>query len=81
MQKYVDAAFKLYSGDKPFGIFVNKIEKNVAEMNRIADSIVQIFKDNKIENFDSLPKSKEDKQKFAKLFNAFFNFLELLVLS
>lgn len=76
MEKYVEAAFKLYSGDKPFGIFVNKIEKNVAEMNRIADSIVQIFKDNKIENFDSLPKSKEDKQKFAKLFNEYNKYLD-----
>ncbi|MBR1721625.1 MAG: hypothetical protein IJ727_03945, partial [Treponema sp.] len=76
MQKYVDAAFKLYSGDKPFGIFVNKIEQNVAEMNRIAESIEQIFKDNKIENFDSLPKSKEDKQKFAKLFNEYNKYLD-----
>lgn len=76
MQKYVDSAFKLYSGDKPFGIFVNKIEKNVAEMNRIAESIEQIFKDNKIENFDSLPKSKEDKQKFAKLFNEYNKYLD-----
>ena len=76
MEKYIEAAFKLYSGDKPFGIFVNKIEKNVAEMNRIADSIVQIFKDNKIENFDSLPKSKEDKQKFAKLFNEYNKYLD-----
>lgn len=76
MQKYVDSAFRLYSGDKPFGIFVNKIEKNVAEMNRIAESIEQIFKDNKIENFDSLPKSKEDKQKFAKLFNEYNKYLD-----
>lgn len=76
MEKYIEAAFKLYSGDKPFGIFVNKIEKNVAEMNRIADSIVQIFKDNKIENFDSLPKSKENKQKFAKLFNEYNKYLD-----
>lgn len=76
MEKYIEAAFKLYSGDKPFGIFVNKIEKNVAEMNRIADSIAQIFKDNKIENFDSLPKSKEDKQKFAKLFNEYNKYLD-----
>lgn len=76
MEKYIEAAFKLYSGDKPFGIFVNKIEKNVVEMNRIAYSIVQIFKDNKIENFDSLPKSKEDKQKFAKLFNEYNKYLD-----
>lgn len=76
MEKYIEVAFKLYSGDKPFGIFVNKIEKNVAEMNHIAESIEQIFKDNKIENFDSLPKAKEDKQKFAKLFNEYNKYLD-----
>lgn len=76
MQKNIDAAFKLYSGDKPFGIFVNKIEANVAEMNRIAESIKQIFVENKIENYESLPASKEDKQKFAKLFNEFNKYLD-----
>ena len=76
MEKYVEDAFKLYSGDKPFGIFVNKIEKNVAEMNRIAQSIMQIFEDNKIENFENLPTSKEDKQKFAKLFNDYNKYLD-----
>ncbi|MGN0740504.1 MAG: HsdR family type I site-specific deoxyribonuclease [Treponema sp.] len=76
MEKNIEAAFRLYSGDKPFGIFVYKVERNVAEMNRIADSIKQIFKDNKIENFESLPASKEDRQKFAKLFNEYNKYLD-----
>ena len=76
MKNNIDAAFKLYSGDKPLGLFVNNIEKNVAEMNRIADSIKQIFDDNKIDNFEKLPASKEDKQKFAKLFNEYNKYFD-----
>lgn len=69
MEKNVEKAFKLYSGDKPFGIFVNKIEENVAEMNRISDEIKQLFASCKIQNFEKLPQDKATKQKFAKLFN------------
>lgn len=71
MEKHIEAAFKLYSGDKPFGIFVNKVEKNVAQMNLIATQIKQIFEDAKIDNFEKLPDSLVEKQKFAKLFNEY----------
>lgn len=76
MEKNIENAFKLYSGDKPFGIFVNKLEQNVAEMNRIADSIKQIFEKEGVKNFESLPKEKADKQKFAKLFNEYNKYLD-----
>lgn len=71
MEKNINEAFKLYSGDKPFGIFVNKVDANLDQMDRIANEIKAIFKSADIRDFASLPAEKADKQKFAKLFNEY----------
>ena len=76
MEKNITEAFKLYSGDKPFGIFVNKVEENVKEMNRIANEIKTVFENANIKDFSSLPTDKEDKQKFAKLFNEYNKYFD-----
>ena len=35
MKKNIEQAFKLYSGDKPFGLFVDKLEDNLNNMNAV----------------------------------------------
>lgn len=72
----IDEAFKLYSGDKPFGIFVDKLEKNLTEINMVFSSIDQLFKAAGISNFAKNPDSQADKEKFVLLFNNLNHLIE-----
>ena len=76
MEQLIDVAFKLYSGDKPLGIYVDNLEKNLNNLNAIFDHIYEIFKSSKIENFERLPDELSSRAKFASLFKAFNNYLE-----
>lgn len=76
MEKNVNNAFKLYSGDKPFGLFVDKLNKNIKNMNHFYEEIKDIFISNGINNFESLPTSQDEKMKFASLFKSFNSHLE-----
>jgi type I restriction enzyme R subunit len=71
MGKNIESAVKLYSGDKPFGLFVDKLPKNLQALNDTFDSIVEIYKQAGIEDFHKLPDEQIDKVRFAKLFNKF----------
>ncbi len=76
MEKAITEAFKVYSGDKTYGVFVDKLEKNLLHLNNIFKDIELIFTSNGIENFSKLPNSKEDRMKFASLFNELYRLLE-----
>ena len=76
MERNVEAAFKLYSGEKPFGIFVEKLEKNLNTINSLFKDISDLFKSDGIENFEKLPSAKEDKAKFAQLFSFMTKIIE-----
>lgn len=76
MHNNVYNAFKLYSGNKPYGYFVDKLEENLTKMNHRYEEIKILFKNNGIENFERNPDSKEAKAKFAKLFNEFNKLLD-----
>ena len=69
MQKNIKNAFDLYSGNKPFGIFADKLPKNLQLINDLFDQIKAIFVNSKIEDFAKLPTSDEEKAKFAQLFS------------
>ena len=43
MKRNVEAAFKLYSGDKPFGLFAQRLNKNLENMNFIFGEIKDLF--------------------------------------
>ncbi len=45
-------------------------------MNSIFDQISNLFESAGVQNFEKLPKQKEDKSKFAQLFNLFNKYLE-----
>jgi type I restriction enzyme R subunit len=68
MARNIEKAFDLYSGNQAFGIFVDKLEKNLNGVNEKFDEIKTIFESAGIPDFASLPKENEIKAKFANLF-------------
>lgn len=76
MKRNIDAAVKLYSGDKPLALFVDKLQDNLEKINSIFTDIEQLFKSAGIENFEKLPEEKEACGQFAKLFKQFNEHLE-----
>ena len=76
MQRNIDEAFKLYSGDKPLGLFADKLEYNLRKMNDLFDDTEAIFRSAGIDNFEKLPVDHTERGQFAKLFKRFNNYLE-----
>lgn len=76
MEQNIKRAVKLYSGDKPIGLFVEKLNVNIKRLNDIYHEIEDIFKSCNIVNFERLPETKAEKIKFASSFKEFNNVLE-----
>lgn len=76
MARNVEAAFKLYSGDKPLGLFASKLEKNLTKLNETFDDIAALFSAAGVKNFEALPEEPTEKARFAKLFKQFNDYLE-----
>ncbi|MDO4323152.1 MAG: HsdR family type I site-specific deoxyribonuclease [Lachnospiraceae bacterium] len=76
MKRNIEEAFKLYSGDKPMGLFADKLEHNLRKMNEIFGDIDILFRSAGIKNFEKLPESNEERGMFAKLFQRFNRYLE-----
>lgn len=76
MQRNIERAIKLYSGDKPLGLFVNNLERNLERMNYFFGEIEYLFKQSGIDNFEKLPDEMEVRGQFAKLFNNLNQHLE-----
>lgn len=76
MERNVESAFKLYSGDKPLGLFAEKLEKNLEKMNAIYQDIQDLFDASGVVNFEKLPKEDAERAQFAKLFKKFSDYLE-----
>lgn len=75
MEKNIQEAVKVYSGDKPFGLFVQKLDKNIENMNAVYTQIENLFNIAGVDNFSKLPDDKSEIQQFAKLFKQFNNYL------
>lgn len=76
MERNINAAVKLYSGDKPLGLFVQHLVENLKRMNELYDGIFDLFHNAGIENFEKLPTDTTICRKFAKDFNEFNEYLE-----
>ncbi|WP_435309852.1 type I restriction endonuclease subunit R, EcoR124 family [Sebaldella termitidis] len=76
MEKNIEAAVKLYSGDKPIGLFVPKLEENLKNMNRVFEEISGLFENAGITGFEKLPKDSSERGKFASLFKKLNEYLE-----
>jgi type I restriction enzyme R subunit len=76
MHRNVDRAVKLYSGDRPYGLFVDRLDKQLENMNFVYQQIADLFTNAGIENFERLPDDLAVRGQFAKLFKVFNQYLE-----
>jgi len=76
MEKFIEAAVKLYSGDKPLGLFAERLNKNLEAINFLFSQIEDIFKNAGNENFEKLPDDMAARKKFAELFRQLNEHLE-----
>ncbi|PML40300.1 HsdR family type I site-specific deoxyribonuclease [Vibrio sp. 10N.261.52.A1] len=76
MEQNINKALKLYSGDRPFGVFVDKLEDNLNHLNEVFADIEVLFNNEQITYFGQLPKDEAVQAKFASLFNEFNKYLE-----
>ncbi len=76
MEQNIEKAVKLYSGDKPIGLFVEKLEYNLNKLNAIFTDISELFTRAGIPNFEKLPDDRSERGKFASLFKSFNDYLE-----
>lgn len=76
MEQNVNKAVKLYSGDKPIGLFVEKLSYNLGKLNDTFKDIADLFKNAGIPDFEKLPDEPTVKAKFAQLFKDFNAYLE-----
>ncbi len=76
MERNINAAVKLYSGDKPLGLFVDKLAGNLKKMSSIFADIQDLFSTAGVNNFEKLPDDVESRAKFAFLFKQLNLYLE-----
>jgi type I restriction enzyme R subunit len=76
MGQNIEKAVKLYSGDMPIGLFVEKLEYNLNKLNVIFDDISELYARSGISNFEKLPDDLSERGKFASLFKSFNDYLE-----
>ena len=73
MEERIKEAVKLYSGERAFDIFVDKLPKNIEAINLAFAEIKNIFTG--IPDFSRLPEDPEDIAKFVLTFNRLNNHL------
>ncbi|MDR2080526.1 MAG: HsdR family type I site-specific deoxyribonuclease [Campylobacteraceae bacterium] len=76
MEKNIEEAVKLYSGDKPIGLFVQRLKENLNAMNHLYGEIQKIFAEAGAPDFTKNPDDKTACGKFASLFREFNEYLE-----
>ena len=69
MQRNIERAVKLYSGDRPMGLFVDNLDKLIDKMNVCFADIADIFKRAGMADFATNPDDETACAKFVKLFN------------
>lgn len=76
MKRNIEAAVKLYSGEKPLDIFVQKLPENIDLMNEQAAAIRNLFEVAGVADLSRLPDTEEERKMFAKMFIEFDRALE-----
>ena len=75
MEQNINDALEVYV-DRPLGVFVDKLEKNLCNINQRFLCIRDIFHSQKIMNYEKLPEGREDRNMFAKCFSEMTHLLE-----
>lgn len=76
MERLTKEAVKLYSGNKPFGLFVEHLYDNIRSMNEKYSTIKSIFDNSDINDFMQIPEDEAACKKFVKEFGKFNRYLE-----
>lgn len=76
MKQNIEKAVEIYSGNKPFGLFADKLEANLNKLNLTYEDIFRLYQDANIKNFERLPDDFAYRAKFVKLFKDFVKYLE-----
>jgi type I restriction enzyme R subunit len=76
MKEHIDRAVKLYSGDKPMGLFADRLASNLDRMNAVYNEIVVLFTAAGVDDFKKLPDDPAECGEFSKLFRDFNTVLE-----
>ncbi len=76
MEQNILKAVKLYSGDRPLDLFVDRLAGNLAKMNQVYEEIAELFTHSGISDFQKLPDEPAVRAKFAALFRDFNQYLE-----
>ncbi|MEG0375012.1 MAG: HsdR family type I site-specific deoxyribonuclease, partial [Raoultibacter sp.] len=76
MRKNIEDAVKLYSGDKPLALFVNKLGENLTEMNHAFSRIEKVFVNSDEPHFTHLPLETPACAEFAKNFKILNQYLD-----
>lgn len=76
MKRNIEDAVKLYSGDRPQGLFADHLPENVTHMNVTFQDMTEIFRSAGIPDMGRLPADIPSKAKFAKLFREFSTYLQ-----
>ena len=76
MEQNIEKAVKLYSGDEPLGLVVDRLENNLEKMNQTFSDIRRLFVSAGVPDFTRLPDDVRERAQFAKLFRQFNSYLE-----
>lgn len=76
MEKNIENAVALYSGNEPLGLFVEHLDSNLEKMNQIFADISRLFTLVGITDFSRLPDDVDECGRFAKLFSNLNDYLE-----
>jgi len=76
MARLIKEAVELYSGNKPVGLFAQRLPENLNRMNEIFADIKKLFEDAGVPDFEKLPADGESCGMFAKLYKQFNEHLE-----
>ena len=69
MEKNIEDAIKLYSGDRPLGVFVNRLGNHLKRLDALFAEIRDIFRRAGAPDLSRLPEAEEERSLFAKRFN------------
>ena len=76
MKRNIEDAVKLYSGDRPRGLFADHLPDNIEHMNHTFRGMLDLFQSAGIPELDRVPDDISAKAKFAKLFREFSTYLQ-----
>ena len=75
MQKNIEDAIALYSGDRPFALYVDQLEQNLTGMNAAYGEIKVLFDSAGVKDFEKLPDDMAERGKVAELFKRLNDYL------